>query len=260
MYSAAIPASDLRQAVNTVFKVVPKGSSLRILDNIKISGNGKLEFYSTDLDAHGYSFIKIAGEGEAEITLNGKTVFNICKTLPKRGNVELQIDGETLKMNGASIAGTDTRDYPGRPEFEREAVSGIIPTAIIRDAFEKVSFAAAKDESRACLAGVLFHANKSRFELIATDGHRFAKKVIREYQAVRDFPKFSIVIPPHHVLNYLKTVSDPFIKITCQKQVTHEPKRTRKTYIPLSALKDVPGDPSNTRRQKCRNSRMKLNR
>ena len=215
MYCAKVPSLPFIQAINTAFKIVPKGSSLRILDNIRISGNGSLQIRATDLDGSVMVQVPISGEGNEDITANGKAVYNICKTLSKRGNIELKIFDNCLSINGAVIAGNDINDYPGVPQFEKEPVSGIIPRQVLINAFEQVAFACAKDESRACLAGVLLQADINGFELVGTDGHRLARKTITEYKAVRDFPKYTLVVPPKHVLNWLKSVDDSHIKITC---------------------------------------------
>jgi DNA polymerase-3 subunit beta len=172
----SIQKKDLYDLMLKAFPIIPAKSSLQILSNFKLTYTGfHLEISATDLDHS----LKVAGtatgEGPFDVTVNARKAFEIVRELPD-GNISLDIDENVLSINCESgfsckIAGADSRDFPGFPEIA-SSNEFEITAQVLKDMISKSSFAVAKDESRACLCGVLWEIEADKTGMVATDGHR----------------------------------------------------------------------------------------
>ena len=77
----------------------------------------------------------------------------------------------------ATIKGQTTEDFPIIPEIKDKTVAKINAKKL-SEAISEVVYAAALDDSRPVLAGVLFSFDKKALKLVATDSYRLAEKKI----------------------------------------------------------------------------------
>jgi DNA polymerase-3 subunit beta len=98
--------------------------------------------------------------------------------------VELETSGEKLKVSGgkltATFAGIAATEFPVMPKA-REVPEGKMfkmKKKIIEEVAVQVAFAAAADESRPVLTGVLMQPTGKSLVVTATDGFRLSRKVI----------------------------------------------------------------------------------
>ena len=174
--SLSINKKELFELLQKSYPIIPLKSSLQILSNFKLSFfNSTLEVSSTDLDHFLRVFSSASGNGDFEITVNARKFFEIVRELPD-GDVILDLSENVLSIKSETgfsckIAGSDVHDFPGFPDTS--AVSSFsLSSLVLKDLITKSSFAAAKDESRAVLCGVLFEIGESRLGMVSTDGHR----------------------------------------------------------------------------------------
>jgi DNA polymerase-3 subunit beta len=92
----------------------------------------------------------------------------------------------------ANIKGIDAREFPVVPVPEGEGRIEI-EAEVLRTAIDQVAFAAATDESRPILTGVLAKFEGQQLTLAAADGFRLSVRTIPLERAVSD--PFSIIIP-----------------------------------------------------------------
>jgi DNA polymerase-3 subunit beta len=171
-----IERKDLFELLQKAYPVVPAKSSLQMLSNVKLSmKEGTIEITATDLDQSIRVEGEISGEGEVELAVNAKKLYDVVRELGEEP-VRLDVDENVLILESGDsflckIAGADTQDFPLFPEVT-DSKESIIPVSILKDMISKSSFAVSKDETRACLCGVLWEIGKKRTGMVATDGHR----------------------------------------------------------------------------------------
>jgi DNA polymerase III subunit beta len=189
-----------------VFPIVPFKSSLQILTNVKISIlENKVEIMATDLDQSIKAVGIIEGEGNKEITVNARKLFDIVRELHD-GQIKIDFDDHILSIeSGGSfscrIAGADARDFPAFPEIP-ESREITISAMILKDMVQKSSFAVSKDEMKACLCGVLWEIHPEKSGMIATDGHRLGNIFYDEKFNVDE--TISCIISPKSLLHLVR--------------------------------------------------------
>lgn len=190
--------------------IIPTKSSLQILSNFRLCFTGfHLELSATDLD-HSMKISGVAtGSGVFDVTVNARKAFDIIKELPD-GNVTLDVDENVLLIQcdsgfSCKIAGADSRDFPGFPEISKGNEFSI-SISHLREMIYKSSFAVAKDETRACLCGVLWEISSDRTGMISTDGHRLGSSFINEMFSVQN--PISSIISQKSILNLVKIIDN----------------------------------------------------
>lgn len=217
--SIAILKKDLFEIMQKAYPIIPLKSSLQILSNFMFSYSGfHLEISATDLDHSLKVVAKANGTGPFEVAVNARKVFEIVRELPD-GMITLDLDENVLLITCESgfsckIAGSDVRDFPGYPEFEK-ATEIELSTLSLKSIIGKSSFAVAKDESRAVLCGIYFEVSENRIGMVATDGHRLGSSFFNE--AISSESAYNCVVSPKSVLNLTRiidTKTDEKIKVT----------------------------------------------
>ncbi len=190
------------------FPIVPQKSSLQILSNFRISSFGdSLEVTSTDLDHSIRLNCPVSGDGNFDVTVNARKVFEITRELHE-GDLELNVDENVLLLNSGGsfsckIAGADTQDFPAFPTLG-ETREFDISISVLRDLVQKSSFAVSKDETRACLCGVLWEIENTRTGMVATDGHRLGSTFYDgEFDVVE---KISCIVSPKSLNHLIKII------------------------------------------------------
>lgn len=204
--SFQIIQKDLLKAIQKAYPIVPSNSSLQILLNLKLSfRDNLLEIAATDLDHSIKVITNLSGEGEYDITVNSKKLFEIVKELHD-DVLTLSIDENVLIIDSGStfsckISGADTRDYPQFPEI-KDSISLSINYNIFKNMVGKTNFAVSKDEARACLCGVLWELDSNKTNMVATDGHRLGYSIVNDSFDVEGSLKS--IISPKSLLHAVK--------------------------------------------------------
>ena len=100
-------------------------------------------------------------------------------TLPA-GGIELEVDTTRMSLtvqagrDQASINGIDAEDFPVIPSSSDEGFGVEIEAQNLREMISLVEFAAASDDSRPVLAGVLTRFEGDKVVLASADGFRMA--------------------------------------------------------------------------------------
>lgn len=196
--SLSIQKKDFFELLQKSYPFIPLKSSLQILSNFKLSVSGNiLEISATDLDHFLRVFCEIEGDDSFNITVNARKLFEIVRELPD-GSVILDTYENVLLIKSESgfsckIAGSDIHDFPGFPDFD-SLVNFSFSSLFLKDLIIKSSFAAAKDESRAVLCGVLFEITNDKVGMVSTDGHRLGSSFIDMSSDIQN-PQNCIVSP-----------------------------------------------------------------
>jgi DNA polymerase-3 subunit beta len=116
--------------------------------------------------------------------------------------------GETLHLTSgrfeSHVKGIDAEEFPSiQPTGERPTTR--IAQNVLRRALEQVAFAAATDEARPILTGVLCRFEGDTLTLAAADNYRIAVKTIPVLDAVEET---SIVVPARALTELMRVLAD----------------------------------------------------
>ena len=158
--------------------IVEKRNTMPILANILMSvGEDRVELIGTDLEVGLKTYFEANIEEKGTITISGKKIFEIVKSLPDEGVITFK-ENEDLMMEVSSgksefkVLCLPKEDYPQVPEakFEKKI---ILPLDKLKEMIDRVYYAIAQ-EQRYYLNGALLVLKKNTMELVSTDGHRLS--------------------------------------------------------------------------------------
>ncbi len=171
---------NLQRALGQVSRAVATKTALPVLSNVLIStDDGRLKVAATNLEIGITTWIAADIETEGKITVDARLLGEFVATLP---NDQIQMSanasGTSLAVQSgrdkAAINGIDAEDFPVIPVVGDDALSVEVDGQMLREMISQVEFAAASDESRPVLAGVLLRLEGSEITLASADGFRLA--------------------------------------------------------------------------------------
>lgn len=157
--------------------IVEKRNTMPILANILMNvQEGEIELTGTDLEVGLRTHLAAEIEKPGAITVNGKKVFEIVKSLPEGQTVEVELKDETIELKAGEsefkILCLAKEDYPQVPEATFE--KGVqLPLGPLQEMIDRV-FYAITQEQRYYLNGALLSLKNRQIELVSTDGHRLS--------------------------------------------------------------------------------------
>ncbi len=189
---------NLSKGLSIVGRAVSPRSTLPVLSNVLLATEaGRLKLSATNLEVGISCWIGAKVDEEGATTVPARTFIDLVNALPPdQVDMELVVRTQTLNLQAgrseANIKGIDAQEFPLVPAPEGEG--GIpIEADVLRTAISQVAFAAATDESRPILTGVLAKFEEEQLTLAAADGFRLSVRTIPLPQPVPD--PFSIIIP-----------------------------------------------------------------
>lgn len=177
-----IQRSDFAQITSKIQSVVPTRPSIPILSNVLIEADqDQLIIWATDLTVSMRVFCTAQVEEAGSITLPAKRLFQLARELT---NPEITIETpspEVAMISAGSsnfkIQGMHKSEYPSFPDLS-EATPLSMKAEMLREMLNRTSFAAAREDSRQVLNGVLMERAESLATFIGTDGKRLARNHI----------------------------------------------------------------------------------
>jgi DNA polymerase III subunit beta len=171
---------DLLPVLQAVSRSVGVRLTLPVLSNLLLSvSEGKLKVAATNLEIGVIKFLSVEVEEDGEITVPAKTLLEIIAALPTQ-KMDLEAKGESVVVTAgkfkASINGISAAEFPSIPLSDGE---GALFEKEILKSCGQILFAAAMDEGRPVLTGILTEVKKDLLELVATDGFRLAHRQVK---------------------------------------------------------------------------------
>lgn len=171
----SIKQSDLDQSLQSVKRVIPSRPQLPILQGVFLQATTQLSISATDLHTGVRQTLGAVVDQPGEIVVPAQPFADIIHALPV-GTIELESDEQTLTIKTKSTQSTiqclTGDEYPAFPNTEGEEIT--ISATLFSQVVEKISFAAAKDETRPILTSLLFSSHQNNLRVVATDGFRLA--------------------------------------------------------------------------------------
>ncbi|HLT58145.1 MAG: DNA polymerase III subunit beta [Limnochordales bacterium] len=210
---------SLVHAVSLVERAVATRDAMFLLTGILLEAQeGRLKLVATDLELGIESAVPAETERPGAVVVDGRLLGQLVRKLPGE-KVQLALgEGEGLAVVRSGRAefslhirpANDFPPLPDKPAQDRWRVQ----QRLLRDMIRQTAFAAAADETRPYLTGVLFEVEGQELRLVATDSNRlaFRKGVLAEPAAA---PRQAIVPArtAHEVARILHAEGDATVDI-----------------------------------------------
>ncbi|WP_129672094.1 DNA polymerase III subunit beta [Candidatus Chloroploca sp. Khr17] len=173
---------NLKRGLATVSHAVAGKSTLPVLSNVLLATDeGRLKLAATNLEVGITHWIGAQIQDEGAVTVPAKLLADVIGSLPNdRVTLTLDARTQTLKVEcgrfTSNIKGIEADEFPTIPSITGQEPLTSLPPDVLREAIDQVVFAAATDESRPVLAGVLVRLNDTRLFFAAADGFRLATR------------------------------------------------------------------------------------
>ena len=190
---------DLSRGLSAVSHAVSNRSTLPILSNILLATDqGRLKLSATNLEIGINCWVDAQIQEEGSTTVPAKLLTDLVSRLPQ-APVDLTVaDGSnTLNVKGqgsnANIKGMDASEFPLIPSAEGGEPPVMLDAVLLKEMIAEVAFAAADDDTRPVLTGVLVQVSDEKITFAAADAFRLAVRVAP--LPGDDHPRGDILIP-----------------------------------------------------------------
>jgi len=203
---------NLAKGLATVGRAVASRSTLPVLSNILLqTDEGRLRLAATNLEIGVNCWVGARIEEEGSITVPARLLTEFVNSLP-HSQIDMEVSERTQTLNlkcaryEANIKGIDASEFPDVPTAE--TIGGQNNLHLEADTFrqmiDQVVFAAATDESRPILTGVLAQFHQGGLTLAAADGFRLS---VTSADVGLDLDEASSVIIPARALAELSRIA-----------------------------------------------------
>jgi DNA polymerase-3 subunit beta len=202
---------NLAKGLSVVGRAVATRSTLPVLANVMLStDNGRLKLSATDLEIGINCWIGAKVEEDGATTVPARSFIDLVNSLPpERIDMELVVRTQTLNLKcaryEANLKGIDAQEFPLIPSAEEGEGQITLEAAAFREMIEQVVFAAATDESRPILTGVLAKFEGNRLTLAAADGFRLS---VRTAGLPAETAPASVIIPARALAELARISTD----------------------------------------------------
>ncbi len=204
----------LARGLSIVSRAVSSRSTLPVLANVLLkTEDGGLKLTATNLEIGITYWVPGKIETDGATTVPAKLLTDLVNSLPAGDKVDLELGaGESLHLRSGRfethIKGIEAEEFPAI-QTAGERPTTRVAQNVLRRALNETAFAAASDEARPILTGVLARFEGNQLTLAAADNYRIAVKTIEVLDAV---PETSVVIPAralNELARVLADVDDP---------------------------------------------------
>lgn len=200
---------NLARGLSIVGRAVASRSTLPVLSNVLVAtDSSRLKLSATNLELGINCWVGAKIEQEGAVTVPARLLMDFVNSLPpERIDMELAVRTQTLNLRcghyEASIKGIDAQEFPIIAAPDENHAIRIAPETL-REMINQVSIAAATDESRPVLTGVLTELTSEGITMAAADGYRLS---VRSAELPTGTEAEAKVIIPARALQELSRIS-----------------------------------------------------
>ena len=229
----------LSRGMSIVGRAVSSRSTLPVLSNIYLgTEEGTLKLAATNLEI-GVTAVVMANVQESGATTVPAKLFGdlVSQSPPER--IELSLDEKSQDLHyrcasvDATIKGIKATEFPIIPTAEEGQVINI-SAPMFKQMIDQVAFAAAVDESRPILTGVLLRLKDTQLTLAAADGFRLSLRTAHLDQAGDQ--EIEVIVPARALSELARIVGDASGDI----QLTVTPNRNQLLFRLESESEEAP--------------------
>jgi DNA polymerase-3 subunit beta len=200
---------NLARGLSVVSHAVSSRSTLPVLANVLLrTEDAGLKLTATNLEIGITYWVPGKIETDGAITVPARLLTDVVNSLPnERIDLELR-DGDRLHLRcgrfETHLRGIDADEFPAIPAAGERPTTRV-SQKVLKRALAEVAFAAASDEARPILTGVLTRFEGDRITLAAADNYRIAITTIGGLDAVEET---SVVVPARSYSELARILSD----------------------------------------------------
>ncbi len=204
---------NLHKGLSIVSRAIQARPTLPILTNVLLSTeNARLQLSATNLELGITAWIGAQVESDGAITLPAGTLRELVSTLPpERVDMDLDVRTLTLRLRcgakSANIKGMDATDFPLMPAFDATRAIAV-PAMVFKEMIDQVVFAAAREDNRPILTGVLMRFQGDTLTMAAADGYRLAVRTTELEFSVGDTAPAPIIVPARTLAELSRIISE----------------------------------------------------
>jgi DNA polymerase III subunit beta len=205
----SVMQENLARGLSVVSRAV-SNRSLPVLTNVLLkTEDGGLKLTATNLEIGITYWVPGKIEVDGATSVPARLLTDLVGSLPGSEPINLELaEGETLHIRAgrfeSNIKGIPAEDFPTVQTAGERPITRVAQK-ILRQALEETAFAAASDEARPILTGVLAKFEGDQLTLAAADNYRIAVKTITVLDPVEET---SVVIPARALHELARVLSD----------------------------------------------------
>ncbi|MFQ6004768.1 MAG: DNA polymerase III subunit beta [Woeseia sp.] len=192
----------LLKPLQAVIGVVERRQTMPVLANVLlVAKDDNVAVTATDLEVELVANATVDVAGGGEVTVPGRKLLDICRALPEKASLAVQLSGEKLSIKSGRSKFTLTTlpaaDFPTVEDIHA-AQTLSLPQATLGSLLDKTYFSMAQQDVRYYLNGLLVETDGKYLRAVATDGHRLA---LSEAQLDgKKMPEQQVIVPHKGVL------------------------------------------------------------
>jgi len=200
---------NLSRGLSVVSRAV-SNRSLPVLTNVLLkTEDGGLKLTATNLEIGITYWVPGKIETDGATSVPARLLTDLVNSLPGSEPISLELgDGETLHIRAgrfeSNIKGIPAEDFPTVQTAGERPITRVAQK-VLRRALDETAFAAASDEARPILTGVLARFEGDQLTLAAADNYRIAVKTITVLDPVEEM---SVVIPARALHELSRVLGD----------------------------------------------------
>ncbi len=201
---------NLAKGLSIVGRAVASRSTLPVLSNVMLAtDSGRLKLSATNLELGINCWVGAKVTEEGATTVPARLLTDFVNSLPPE-QIDLELAVRTQTLNArcarfeANIKGIDAQEFPIIPTADDGEHAIRLEPEALRQMIDQVVFAAATDESRPILTGVLARFEGDRLTMAAADGFRLS---VRGAPLAQPVDETIEVIIPARALGELARIS-----------------------------------------------------
>lgn len=206
-------SENLKKGLGIAMRAVSSRAQLPVLSMVHLAANKEgLSLAATDLEISFKVKVRAKVEVKGEMVVPARLLNDLVATLPA-GTITLSAEKQTLSVEGekmsAQIVGQAAAEFPSLPGTTGKGME--IEVEEYAKKMERVAIAAARDETRPVLSGVLWQVEKEKVVLAATDGYRLGLDYLTKVKETKELVEQRFILPVRAVLE-LARVLEPGMK------------------------------------------------
>src|SRR6201993_408356 len=164
--------------LQSVIGVVERRQTMPVLANVLLSAReNRLSITGTDLEVELVATREVSVQQAGDITIPGRKLLDIFKSLPEKTSVTLSTEGERVSVRGGrsrfTLSSLPATDFPVIEEINAQQTLNL-EQGEFRRLIDKTHFSMAQQDVRHYLNGLLLETDTKALRAVATDGHRLA--------------------------------------------------------------------------------------
>jgi DNA polymerase-3 subunit beta len=205
----SVMQENLARGLQVASRAVSSRSTLPVLANVLLrTEDAGLKLTATNLEIGITAWVPGKIDAEGALTVPARLFADIVNGLPAGERVDLSADGTSLLVKAGRyqthLRGIDAEEFPVIPAAGERPTTRV-KQGELRRVLSEVVFAAASDEARPILTGVLTRFAGNRLTLAAADNYRIA---VGGVDIVDPVEETSVVVPARSYAELMRVLSD----------------------------------------------------